>query len=105
MPVSATEVELEPKSDLRGPLEARERPKTRAISNPSPPLDASGFLTWKLLHFLDSLRPSAQEARGDDRLDDARKLATENRNISPSDLQIVMERIILYVLLSYSGLC
>ena len=61
-----------------------------------PPLDASGVLTWKLLHFLASQRPSAQEARGDERLDDARNLARENEEcISPNDLEIVGERIIL----------
>ncbi len=61
-----------------------------------PPLDASGVLTWKLLHFLASQRPSAQEGRGDRRLDDARTLARENETlISPSDLEIVRERITL----------
>jgi len=48
------------------------------------------------LHFLASHRPSAQEARGDGRLDDARDLARENEEfISPNDLEIVRERIIL----------
>ena len=61
-----------------------------------PPLDASGVLTWKLLHFLASHRPSAQEARGDGRLDAARNLARENEEfIGPNDLEIVRERIIL----------
>ena len=61
-----------------------------------PPLDASGVLTWKLLDFLASQWPSAQEKRGDRRLDNARQLASENETlISPSDLEIAKERIIL----------
>ena len=61
-----------------------------------PPLDASGVLTWKLLHFLAGQRPSAQEKRGDRRLDNARQLARENETfIGPSDLEIAKERIIL----------
>lgn len=61
-----------------------------------PSLDASGVLTWKLLHFLASQRPSAQERRGDRRLDNARTLAGENGAfISRDDLEIVKERIIL----------
>ena len=61
-----------------------------------PPLDASGVLTWKLLHFLASHMPSAQEARGDGRLDDARDLASKNEEIiDPYDMEIVRERIIL----------
>ncbi len=66
----------------------------------SPPLDASGVLTWKLplLHSLASQRPSAQEERGDRRLDDARILARLGESkllISPSDLGVAMGRIIL----------
>ena len=61
-----------------------------------PPLDASGVLTWKLLHFLAGQRPSAQQERGDGRLDKARELARENEDlISPTDLNIVRERITL----------
>ena len=61
-----------------------------------PPLDASGVLTWRLLNFLASQRPSAQEVRGDGRLDNARQLARDNQDvISPSDLEIVRERITL----------
>jgi hypothetical protein len=69
---------------------------SESLSTSGPPLDASGFLTWKLLHFLASQRPSAQEKRGDGRLDDARNLALENQQlIGPSDLEIVRERITL----------
>ncbi|KAF8257429.1 hypothetical protein EI94DRAFT_1310029 [Lactarius quietus] len=61
-----------------------------------PPLDASGVLTLKLLHFLANQRPSAQEKRGDWRLDNARQLARDNETvISPGDLEIVKERITL----------
>ena len=61
-----------------------------------PPLDASGVLTWRLLNFLASQRPSAQEERGDGRLDNARQLARDNQDvINPSDLEIVRERITL----------
>jgi len=61
-----------------------------------PPLDASGVLTWRLLHFLAGQRPSAQEERGEKRLDNARILAVEYEDvISPSDLEIVKERIVL----------
>ena len=61
-----------------------------------PPLDASGVLTWKLLNFLGGQRPSAQEERGDGRLDNARQLARDNQDvINPSDLEIVRERITL----------
>jgi hypothetical protein len=61
-----------------------------------PPLDRSGTLTWKLLHFLASGRPSTQEQRGDGRLDDARNLARENQQlITPTDLEIIRERITL----------
>ncbi|KAH9045897.1 hypothetical protein EDB83DRAFT_1550700 [Lactarius deliciosus] len=60
-----------------------------------PPLDASGVLTLKLLHFLVSQIPSAQEGLGDRRLDSARKLARDNETlINPSDLDIVRQRII-----------
>ena len=66
-----------------------------ATSN-GPPLDASGVLTWKLLHFLAGQRPSAQEERGDGRLDKARDLVRENEAlISPTDLNVVKERITL----------
>lgn len=61
-----------------------------------PPLDASGVLTWRLLNFLAGQRPSAQEERGDGRLDNARQLARDNQDvINPSDLEIVRERITL----------
>ncbi|KAH9014217.1 hypothetical protein EDB85DRAFT_2157573 [Lactarius pseudohatsudake] len=61
-----------------------------------PPLDASGVLTLKLLHFLADRRPSAQEKRGDQRLDSARELARGDEVlISPGDLEIVRERITL----------
>ena len=61
-----------------------------------PPLDASGVLTWRLLHFLAGQLPSAQEKRGEQRLDNARQLAREHeRLISPSDMEIVKERITL----------
>jgi hypothetical protein len=61
-----------------------------------PPLDASGVLMSKLLHFLASQRPSAQAERGDGRLDDARNLAIENEElIDPDDLEIAMARISL----------
>ncbi len=61
-----------------------------------PPIDASGVLTWKLLHFLAGQRPSAQEERGDRGLDYARTLARGVEPlINPSDLEIIKERIIL----------
>ncbi|KAH9035123.1 hypothetical protein EDB83DRAFT_1775628 [Lactarius deliciosus] len=60
-----------------------------------PPLDASGVLTLKLLHFLVGQRPSAQEGLGDWRLDSARELVRDNETlINPSDLDIVRQRII-----------
>lgn len=66
-----------------------------------PPLDASGVLTWRLLNFLASQRPSAQEKRGNRRLDEARMLARENGSqISHDDMEIVKHRIRQYVLLS-----
>ncbi|KAI0288785.1 hypothetical protein B0F90DRAFT_1799904 [Multifurca ochricompacta] len=64
--------------------------------NSSPPLDASGVLTWKLLNFLAGQRPSAQQELGNRWLDDARNLATENEALlSPGDLEIVREKITL----------
>ena len=75
-------------------FQARKYPTTPAM--PGPPLDATGVLTWKLLHFLVGQRPSAQEERGDGRLDNACQLARDAQEvISPSDWEIVREMITL----------
>ena len=51
---------------------------------------------WKLLNFLAGQRPSAQEERGDCRLDYARQLARENQDFfGPMDLVLVREIITL----------
>ena len=61
-----------------------------------PPLDASGVLTWRLLHFLAGQLPSAQEKRGDRRLVKALQLATDDEAIiSPGDMAVVKDKIIL----------
>ena len=92
--VSATKVKvgLESKGDsLRSP-QARKYFGTPSWRASGPPLDALGVLTWKLLHFLASLQPSAQEGRGNSQLDNARQLVRENQElISPSDLEITSE--------------
>ena len=62
---------------------------------PSPTLDASGVLASRLLDFLASKRPSAQERLGDRRLDKARDLAQKNGDwISPSDLKIARDKVL-----------
>jgi hypothetical protein len=60
-----------------------------------PTLDASGVLASRLLDFLASKRPSAQERLGDRRLDKARDLAQKNGDwISPSDLKIARDKVL-----------
>ena len=60
-----------------------------------PTLDASGVLASRLLDFLSSKRPSAQEKLGDRRLDEARDLAQKNGDwISPSDLKIARDKVL-----------
>ena len=96
MKVSATEIKvgLESKRDSPRAQQVREYPATSTMSGP--PLDASGTWTWKLVHFLARQRPSAQEGRGDGRLDAARQLARDNQEfISPSHLENVRWRISL----------
>ncbi|KAI0274582.1 hypothetical protein BGY98DRAFT_54401 [Russula aff. rugulosa BPL654] len=62
---------------------------------PSPTLDASGVLASRLVDFLASKRPSAQEKLGDRRLDKARDLAQKNGDwISPSDLKIARDKVL-----------
>lgn len=57
--------------------------------------DASGVLAWRLLDFLSSKRPSAQEKLGNRRLDEARDLAEKNEDlISPSDLKIAKDKLL-----------
>ncbi|KAI0280059.1 hypothetical protein BGY98DRAFT_966330 [Russula aff. rugulosa BPL654] len=59
------------------------------------PNDASGILAWRLLKFLSSKRPSAQEKLGNRRLDEARDLAQKNEDlISPSDLKIAKDKLL-----------
>ena len=61
----------------------------------SPTLDASGVLASRLLDFLASKRPSAQEKLGDRRLDEARDLAQKNGDlIDPSNLKIARDKVI-----------
>lgn len=96
MQVSATKVKVgsESKREPPRPLQPRKYPVT--LAKFGPPLDASGVLTWKLLHSLASQLPSAQEDRGDVLLDDARRLARDSQDfISPSDFEIVRERFTL----------
>ena len=58
-------------------------------------LDASDVLASRLLDFLSSKRPSAQERLGDRRLDQARDLAQKNGDwISPSDLKIARDKVL-----------
>jgi hypothetical protein len=65
---------------------------------PSPTLDASGVLASRLLDFLSSKRPSAQEKLGDRRLDKARDLAQKNGDrISPFDLKIARDKVLQWV--------
>lgn len=65
---------------------------------PGPTLDASGVLASRLLDFLSSKRPSAQEKLGDKRLDEARDLAQKNGDwISPSDMKIARDKVLLCV--------
>jgi hypothetical protein len=65
----------------------------------APPLDASGVFAWRLLDFLTSRRPSAQEELGNKRLDKARDLAMSNEAmISPHDMAIAKEKFTLWVI-------
>ncbi len=85
MQVSATKVKM-----------AGQRPSTQKGRSDRRLNDESSFLTQKLLNFLAGQRPSTQEGWGDRLLDDARTLAREGETlISPSDLEIVRERITL----------
>lgn len=60
-----------------------------------PTLNASGVLASRLLDFLSSQRPSAQEKLGDRRLDTARELAQKNGDrISTTDLKIARDKVI-----------
>ena len=61
-----------------------------------PTLDASGILASRLLDFLSSQRPSAQEKLGDRRLDMARQhLAQKNGDrISTTDLKLARDKVI-----------
>jgi hypothetical protein len=64
----------------------------------APPLDASGVFAWRLLDFLSSRRPSAQEELGNKRLERARDLAMKNdAMISPSDMAIAKEKFTQWV--------
>ena len=59
-----------------------------------PPLDASGVLTSRLLHFLAGQLPSAQEERADWQLDQALRLASEDKTLlSREELQTIHDRI------------
>jgi hypothetical protein len=59
------------------------------------PNDASGVLALRLLEFLSSSRPSAQEKLGNRRLDEARDLALRKEDsISPSDLKIAKSKLL-----------
>ena len=69
------------------------------LVSPGPTLDASGVLASRLLDFLSSKRPSAQERLGDRRPDEARDLAEKNGDwISSSDLKIARDKVIQCVL-------
>ena len=62
---------------------------------PGPTYDASGVLASRLLDFLASKRPSAQEKLGDERLDKARDLARKNGDcISPTNLKIAKDKVL-----------
>ena len=59
------------------------------------PNDPSGALAWRLLEFLSSKRPSAQEKLGNRRLDEARDLAQKNEDlISPSSRKIARDKLL-----------
>jgi len=86
-------------------LSSGSSPHTNYISSPMPhvtsgtTLDASDVLASRLLDFLSSKRPSAQERLGDRRLDQARDLAQKNGDwISPSDLKIARDKVLQCVL-------
>lgn len=71
---------------------------SRWHTSSAPPLDASGVFAWRLLEFLSSRRPSAQEKLGNKRLDKARDLAMKNEAmISLQDMAIVKEKFTLWV--------
>ncbi|KAI0265923.1 hypothetical protein BC834DRAFT_158132 [Gloeopeniophorella convolvens] len=62
--------------------------------DPTPAIEAAGFLTSRLLEFVANQFPSAQEKRGDKRLQEAREMAKQDEAlIDPTDLMIVKERI------------
>lgn len=59
------------------------------------PNDVSGVLALRLLEFLSSSRPSAQEKLGNRRLDEARDLALRKEDsISSSDLKIAKSKLL-----------
>ena len=62
----------------------------------SPPvtLDASGVLTWTLLRFLTDRLPSGNVKRGNERLDEALRLAHDHKDVINSrDMEAVKDRI------------
>ena len=83
---------------LFNPITPFSSPMSHWHTSSTPPLDASGVFPWRLLDFLSSRRPSAQEELGNKRLDIACDLAMKNdAMISSHDMTIAKEKFTLWV--------